>query len=189
MKHLLLRTRLILSFGVIALISAIAIEVSDTIQLRNYFTTTTNGYHSQILQQFNLNIENELDSPCAITIPCPPSTCIPPPGKRGCSLTNPRIFPSRSLPTSRPYREFSSGSQVKTPFIGEIRHTLCHNLARKVLAPQDGRWVQGQGGAEYPHGLHRRAGGPRGPGGHAVQPGGPLHHRDRPAGRWGGMHL
>lgn len=63
MKHLLLRTRLILSFGVIALISAIAIEVSDTIQLRNYFTTTTNGYHSQILQQFNLNIENEPDSP------------------------------------------------------------------------------------------------------------------------------
>lgn len=63
MKHLLLRTRLILSFGVIALISAIAIEVSDTIQLRNYFTTTTHGYHSQILQQFNLNIENELDSP------------------------------------------------------------------------------------------------------------------------------
>lgn len=62
MKYMLLRTRLILSFCGIALMSAFAIELSSSIQLHHYFTTNTYAYHASTLQQFCKSTENELNS-------------------------------------------------------------------------------------------------------------------------------
>ena len=62
MRHSKLRTRLILAFGLIALVSSMAIEIAMSVQLRNYFTTSTTENHMQILRQFNESVEGDLDS-------------------------------------------------------------------------------------------------------------------------------
>lgn len=62
MRHAKLRTKLILAFGLIALVSSTAIEITTSVLLHNSFTTSTMEKNSQILSQFNDNIQSDLDS-------------------------------------------------------------------------------------------------------------------------------
>ena len=62
MLRLNLRTKLVLAFGLIALVSSAAIELTTSVRLHSYFATSTTEKNAQILQQFNGNIGSDLDS-------------------------------------------------------------------------------------------------------------------------------
>lgn len=51
-----------LAFGLIALVSSAAIELATSVQLHSFFTTNTIKNDSMLLQQFNSNIETDVDS-------------------------------------------------------------------------------------------------------------------------------
>ncbi len=62
MRHFTLRTKLVLTFGLIALLSSAAIGITTSVRLHSYFATSTTEKNAQILRQFNTSIENDLDS-------------------------------------------------------------------------------------------------------------------------------
>ena len=62
MLRLNLRTKLVLAFGLIALVSSAAIELTTSARLHSYFATSTTEKNAQILQRFNSDIESDLDS-------------------------------------------------------------------------------------------------------------------------------